>query len=700
MESISKEPQHSKWSQESSTSVHYPYVYSHLPDNDSVRLLHLRSDSSSPHGWSIVTSIASLALPPVFYSLSYTWDEPEFPEDVYSEPEDPAWLEPPIWITINVDGCAFEVRANLFDFLCRHSKTQEQKPLWIDAVSINQADAAERSMQVAKMGAIYQAAAKVLVWLGSREPEPDVIWTITTFIPAYQAKTCDLGDRERSLMDLFAFDSEHELSRIIGSEIWVRWKTAWLPFFKFFLRKRWWTRGWVVQEVVLKGRAQVDILCGPGSSTFAWILPSKFFFVILTGSSGSRSSLRRCLQSNLHGWEAGKGTLSRLVSQAHISTELGIDSFRERAKEFGADTPIKAWYCYMFEIIKRMKPCRFTDKRDHIYGCLGLVVGHLPQGMTNPIQPNYTKSHQEIFTEVASLFLINMPRLEGLSLCSGLRNKELPSWVPDFSAHIDSQEPKLWSTFPGSGRVFDAWEASKSRTQLIQPRFSSNGSLVLQGAKFDVVRDFSNVRNSSSRSHLWMLRFCTIGDIYDPSNESRAKALCQSLTTYKRLNLESESELAFLFRHWFTFYTAHNYNVFSKKGKSRLFRLNEVLSRLDTLSNSHPNKDWFPTATEFKSIIKSDIDFIAKKRAGLFPSPTQARLFFTTASGNLGHGPEKSMPGDEIWLVQGARVPFVLRKQTSISGYRIVGDAYVHGFMHGEMMTEELLNQIAPVEIW
>jgi hypothetical protein len=40
--------------------------------------------------------------------------------------------------------------------------------------------------------------------------------------------------------------------------------------------------------------------------------------------------------------------------------------------------------------------------------------------------------------------------------------------------------------------------------------------------------------------------------------------------------------------------------------------------------------------------------------------------------------------GDEVWVLGGAATPYVLRP---IGGgrYRLVGDAYVHGIMHGEV---------------
>lgn len=42
-----------------------------------------------------------------------------------------------------------------------------------------------------------------------------------------------------------------------------------------------------------------------------------------------------------------------------------------------------------------------------------------------------------------------------------------------------------------------------------------------------------------------------------------------------------------------------------------------------------------------------------------------------------------TQPGDEVWLLQCAKVPFVLRPRED-GRYYLVGEAYVHGLMHGE----------------
>ena len=75
------------------------------------------------------------------------------------------------------------------------------------------------------------------------------------------------------------------------------------------------------------------------------------------------------------------------------------------------------------------------------------------------------------------------------------------------------------------------------------------------------------------------------------------------------------------------------------------------------------------------------------------------RCFFTTASGRVGLCYPHSRPGDEVWLFNGANVPFIVRALDAApapghsSKYSFVGDCYVHGIMDGELAEMEKSNQ-------
>jgi hypothetical protein len=74
-----------------------------------------------------------------------------------------------------VNGRAISITANL-DCALRHLRyPHKSRVLWIDALSINQADVLERSFQVQIMSSIYSLANTVIVWLGPGDKDDEEI---------------------------------------------------------------------------------------------------------------------------------------------------------------------------------------------------------------------------------------------------------------------------------------------------------------------------------------------------------------------------------------------------------------------------------------------------------------------------------------------------------------------------------------------
>lgn len=104
--------------------------------------------------------------------------------------------------------------------------------LWIDALSINQNDEAEKSQQVKRMAEIYNRADKVPIWLGPEEDDSDLAMGLIRKI--------SVGN----------FDS------------FVKEKTravAWIALAKL-MRRKWFSRRWIIQEVAFARDA--ELWCG------------------------------------------------------------------------------------------------------------------------------------------------------------------------------------------------------------------------------------------------------------------------------------------------------------------------------------------------------------------------------------------------------------------------------------------------------
>lgn len=80
------------------------------------------------------------------------------------------------------------------------------------------------------------------------------------------------------------------------------------------------------------------------------------------------------------------------------------------------------------------------------------------------------------------------------------------------------------------------------------------------------------------------------------------------------------------------------------------------------------------------------------------------RALVRLENGLLGLVNWSTQGGDEIWALAGSRVPFTLRKEYSDGQgdeprYRLIGDAYVHGIMHGEVIEEDKMGDVQYVHI-
>jgi hypothetical protein len=66
---------------------------------------------------------------------------------------------------------------------------------------------------------------------------------------------------------------------------------------------------------------------------------------------------------------------------------------------------------------------------------------------------------------------------------------------------------------------------------------------------------------------------------------------------------------------------------------------------------------------------------------------TERRLYTTEEHRVAGMSSLSVTTGDEVWMIRDSAAPLILRPaQGEENRYRLVGEAYVHGFMNGEML--------------
>lgn len=139
---------------------------------------------------------------------------------------------PTIGLLQNNKSKQLKITENLASALRHLRHPIETKCFWVDAISINQGDKNEKSHQIPMMGKIYGEAKNVCIWLGEKAD---------TSGPA-------LGHIER-VLDLRLLD------RLVSENHTADWAAL-----SELMRRDWFSRRWVVQEIAFAREATVH--CG------------------------------------------------------------------------------------------------------------------------------------------------------------------------------------------------------------------------------------------------------------------------------------------------------------------------------------------------------------------------------------------------------------------------------------------------------
>lgn len=105
----------------------------------------------------------------------------------------------------------------------------------------------------------------------------------------------------------------------------------------------------------------------------------------------------------------------------------------------------------------------------------------------------------------------------------------------------------------------------------------------------------------------------------------------------------------------------------------------------------------FPTQEEIVQARQQrflDTAYLAhlERRASLFGTHYSHASMIRPFSTELGYfciGTQCLRKGDSVWIVPGCRVPLIFRAVEGSERYRLVGGAYLHGFMTGEALERE-----------
>jgi hypothetical protein len=664
-----------------------PLQYGSLLNTRSIRILELLPGTEAMVGCRMRT--VNLDENPCFTALSYTWNDAVWRD---SRPPAPEYAHCDNEIVCN--GHTLMIHKNLYDLLLhlRHrvnktvrsfksgnptqlymttqklralgaemgqTKYWELNYLWIDEICINQQDLEERSAQIAIMGDIYRAAQSVLVWLGphdARDREAATVCSSLARIPK-QKWGCPGG----------MLDTESYPALGISPITRDQWKSLGI-----FVRRSWFSRVWTFQEAVMA--RQIIVLCG--QQVIQWAdLERAFEFLAISQWEESIEALFCGGHCRRPPYKLASNFCSNICS---LSISRRLD---EKSKLLG--------------VIMNFRCRKATELRDFVYAM---------RAMSNEmgrIIPDYKKPVAEIYTEAAWAFIEKTQALQLLYFVQDHSESSLeglPSWVPDWSIVPRATTLRHLHTSTLMSDTESRWYPAGDH-RWIKPRGNFNSpSLTISVLRIGKVLGVVGECNPLSMGNFLCETLDLASDHLQFISEKSSFAL-GSEVLWRTLNSDAKREKSDgqNFRQWllFTLYRVSNptTDVDPVELVSLIGRMRSSLARFAAWDASGLAPRDFNIDSGMDALREGDRHFskhifedgLAFEQELL--RTCAWRTLFRTDSGDFGLGPKSLHARDELVLAAGSDVPLLLRPVTGEPRtFQFVGQAFVHGIMHGEAL--------------
>lgn len=606
-----------------------------LPTKTSIRLLKIATSKDKGTRYSF--EVVDLRDEPKFDALSYSWGP-------YNERAKENGMTNERRFPIQCNGRQLLVTQNLRDYL-----RQRDKPgrIWIDAVCINQEDIIERGQQVAAMGQIYRSARKVIVWLGADDGDvKDAIGLLRSLANASNDELLSLAeDAKRYGTILGNHDNENAWRALVS-----------------LLERSYFSRAWIVQEVTL-ARSSI-VLCG--GHDFKWDDLIKVSFYI------SRTRWNERLLRYQHNFDNDKRTNATAVFQFKLYQIQ--ESYKTGAR-------LQLGDCLTFA-----RKFNAFDPKDKVFALLGLSVNPRDRFARSEIEVDYSKSVPEIYT-AATIHVIKTSA--DLSIFANIEDAEhrttvdLPSWVPDWSSAEIGGFSKNIPRFSAAGKEQRVIAIDEGRK-----------TLKIRGGLLDSVATVGESKSeviANGGFPGWLKIVKNMDPIYF-TGQSRFEVLWRTLV----LNIHAHEHPApsscnESFYYWMmNFLAYHKFTLDSGKKSTRHWEACMTTLAEIYEADGPPN---VPNPVFIQQIVSdppTPIDLFQRAESYDMDFRLWGQVaLFSTGKGYLCVGPHSTRPGDSVWIVLGAEAPMVMRQVPGTDRYTLVGEAYVHGFMHGEALKHD-----------
>ncbi|RAQ99947.1 heterokaryon incompatibility protein [Stemphylium lycopersici] len=559
------------------------------------------------------------------------------------------WGSPPSRKTIHISNAPIEVTPNLYNALLRLRDPVKKRVLWVDQICINQWDVEEKASQVAMMRDIYRKCRHCVIWLGEvpydeykiGEADARAVFDFLKSVASGWDQRISASDDYMTHVHVQNADADALPTLFESSDAGSAARRAFAAFAMY--GNPWWERVWTIQESIL-----------PQSATFLW-----------GPLSVSRQDVFDTVQ-RLRGDRLYSFPLD-FQKQRVFHTPLLRSLFhpvfgflRSREGEAELDT------------FMRWRHRKATDPRDKVYALLGLLppkpgVAILPHASAC----SYSTPAPILFAKATRDLLVAEKDLRSLVASSEMVHitPGLPTWAIDFacSNRVGKRQLRWWN-HSHRYREFNACSSHAARTNLVDPAFDIQDAsdwrmLCLEGVLVDTVSLVNSIYTVSDDADLDYQRIA--------STISSAELLLQSyLASHPSLKTHPSGDDEYATALWRTLIgdlimAEYPLGRAKESNSEDYFQLRNALASQQSSSTSRPSV--------LENVLFSSL-------CGMVPN----HAFFIMEKGHLGMGPPDMRLGDQVWVLHGGNVPFVMRERLQGDGLHLVGDAYVHGIMDGQ----------------
>ncbi|KAI1847110.1 hypothetical protein JX266_006985 [Neoarthrinium moseri] len=613
--------------------VGVPQLYYPLPPG-SIRLLRLNAQAPSTEAGAL--QVVQLGQTPPYYSLSHCWGTK------------------PRTAQIQVDGHTLSISPDLAACIWRLRELAVEGSelgapvnyIWIDNICINQDDIPERSSQVVLMGEIYSNSIKTLIWLGPHSNAASSAWgLIDKVYNAFRSQYPEAAALADIPVKAYS-DFWHSRSELpdLDDESWIHLSEV--------LELTWFSRIWVVQEVVLSSE---DPTIVHGDHCYPW-----------HRLAWAATWLR----------QNGYARLSQIPAMVlNVDTMANLRRSRSR------------WPLDALMSITQTK-FQATDQRDKVFALLGIAAESQDLSkLPDQLRPDYSVDVTEIYYKVAQFLLAQTQSLAMLTRARGTNfglegrfkryDLDLPSWTPDWS-DIDGFTRGIRTSFS----CIHYLDTSKPVRLGFPEGYNASSGLALKllsgpnepvlrvkGMKLDQVTRVVpfNDRNFSKQEFVGIFR----SKMPVVLKETMPLLVGRDVLAWATdlIKTTSAGQYYLSGRFW------------EQVMSDGLAYLYEILSQDQGLASLFLFQAGDDNAfAQLRSFSESGV---SEEYAVLVRNFCFHRSFYVTSTGRMGLGPSDTRVGDIVCVIPGGDVPYVIRQNGS--QWCLVGESYVQGLMDGEV---------------